>query len=112
MSEQTDTRAIERPAIPRPGPRRVWSRVMLFVASALLANGLFGERGLTEMRRARRAYGDAVSNLARLKRENAALRAEAERLRSDPAAIEALARKDLGLLRRGELLFTIRDLQR
>jgi len=76
----------------------------------LLANGLFGERGLTETIRARRAFAEAARDLHRLKIENEALRESARRLREDPATIESVARGELGLVRRGEILVTIRNL--
>jgi len=100
------------PAIPRRDTRRFWSRLLLFTASLLLVNGLFGERGLLESLRARRAYAAAGEDLARLRRENQALRQHARLLRSDPAAIEAVARGELGLVRAGEILVTVRDLRR
>jgi cell division protein FtsB len=84
---------------------------MLFAASVVLVNGLFGERGLTDTIRARRAYAIAAQDLARLKRDNAALRDEARRLRDDPATIESVARGELGLVRPGEILVTIRDVK-
>jgi cell division protein FtsB len=112
MTTQAEIAKEARPPVRQRTPRRGLSRVMLFVACTLLMNGLFGERGFTEMLRVRRAYNDAIADLARLRRENATLRSEAERLRSDPATIETFARKDLGLLRPGEVLFTIHDLQR
>ena len=83
---------------------------MLLVAIVLLANGLVGERGLTETIRARRALANATANLHRIRRENDALRETARLLRNDPAAIEAIARGELGLIRRGEILVTIRTL--
>jgi len=82
---------------------------MLFTACVLLVNGLFGERGLTEMLRARRAYAASVRELNQLKRENADLRDTARRLRTDPATIEGVARGELGLIRQGEILVTIHD---
>ncbi len=82
---------------------------MLFAACVLLVNGLFGERGLTETIRARRAYAASVRALNELKRENADLRDAARRLRTDPATIESVARGELGLVREGEILVTIRD---
>ena len=115
MADQTQARAAadDRPILPRrQPPRRGWSRLLLFVACALLVNGLVGERGLTEMLRARRAYDSVVADITRLRRENRALRSEAERLRSDPGAIEGIARQDLGLARPGELVFTIHELHR
>ena len=47
--------------------------------------------------------------LNRLRRENRRMRHEARRLREDPAAIEALARRELGLLRPGEVVFLLTD---
>jgi len=84
---------------------------MMFAACALLVNGLFGERGLMDTIRARRAYSIAARDLDRLKRDNEALRERARRLRTDPATIESVARGELGLIRPGEILFTIRDLK-
>jgi cell division protein FtsB len=88
---------------------RRWSYAVLFAACVLLANGIFGERGLMEMRRSRQALEEANANLARLRQENAALRETARRLRDDPKTIEAVARAELGLLKRGEILVTVRD---
>ena len=100
-----------RPAVPRRQPRRIWSQVMLFAACVLLVNGLFGERGLTDTIRARRASSAAARDLDRLKRDNAVLRDEARRLRDDPSTIEAVARGELGLVRPGEILVTIKDVK-
>ena len=74
---------------------------MLFTACVLLVNGLFGERGLTETIRARRAYAASIGDLNQVKRENAELRDMARRLRTDPATIEAVARGQLGLVDEG-----------
>jgi cell division protein FtsB len=82
---------------------------MLFTACVLLVNGLFGEHGLTETFRAHRAKAQALRELDQLKRENASLRDMVRRLRNDPATIEAVARGQLGLVREGEILVTIRD---
>jgi cell division protein FtsB len=103
--------ADDKPLPPRRQGRRFWSRAALFAASVLLVNGLFGERGLLDTMRARRASALAARDLEQLKRENAALREKAARLRSDPSAIEAVAREDLGLVRPGEILVTIKDVK-
>ena len=44
-----------------------------------------------------------------LRRDNRQMRNHARRLREDPAEIEALARRELGLIRRGEILFLLAD---
>jgi cell division protein FtsB len=107
---QPAARIHERPRALRP-ERRFWSHAALFAGCVLLVNGLIGERGLTEIIRARQVYNDAARDLARLKRENAALREAVRLLRDDPATLESLARRDLGLVRRGEILVTVRDLR-
>jgi cell division protein FtsB len=84
---------------------------MLFAACVLVVNSLFGDRGLTDTIRARRAFKSASRDLDRLKRDNAALREQARRLRDDPATIEAVARGELGLVRPGEILITIKDVK-
>ena len=96
--------------VPRREPKRFWSHIVLFAASALLVNGLIGDRGLMETLRARRAYAAAAQDLARLRQLNAALRERVRRLSSDPATIEAVARGELGLLRNGEIIFTVRTM--
>ena len=102
----------EAPAIPpRRQPRRFWSQAVLFVSCVLLVNAIFGEKGLMDTLRARKAYTAARQDLAHLKQENAALRDEARRLRSDPATIESVARGELGLVKPGEILVTIKDVK-
>jgi cell division protein FtsB len=77
----------------------------------ILVNAAFGDRGLTESIRARKASAAAAQALAQLRRENAVLRDQVRRLRSDPAAIESVARGELGLVRPGEILVTIKDVR-
>lgn len=85
--------------------------MLVFVTCVLMLDALFGERGLAERMRARRAYEQAGMDLGRMKQENAGLRDEARRLRDDPATIESVAREDLGMIRRGEILIVIKDLK-
>ena len=96
---------------PRRQARRFWSHAMLFVASVLLVNGLFGERGLMQSIRSRRAIAAAARDLARLKQDNNHLRDQARRLRTDPATIESVAREELGLIRKGEILVTVKEVK-
>jgi cell division protein FtsB len=99
------------PAIPRRQPRRHWSHAFLFAGCVLLVNAIVGEKGLMDTLRARKAYTAAAEELERLKRENASLRDQVRRLQSDPATIEAVARGELGLVRPGEILVTIKDVK-
>jgi cell division protein FtsB len=91
-------------------PRRLVRFVLLFIAVLIVVDALVGDRGLLAMRDARRRHVELAADIARLRAENARLREEARRLTSDPAAIEEIARRDLGLIRPGEKVFIVRDL--
>ena len=83
--------------------------LLVFVASVIVVDGLVGDRGLLAMLRARREYDTAAAMVSRQRAENARLREEVRRLREDPAAIEEIARRELGLIRPGEKLFILKD---
>jgi cell division protein FtsB len=89
--------------------RRIIRWLLLFVASLIIVDGFVGDRGLLAMLRARHQYDELSASIARQRAENARLREEARRLREDPAAIEEVARRELGLIRPGEKVFIIRD---
>jgi len=61
------------------------------------------------MMRARRQYDELSATIARQRMDNARLRDQARRLREDPAAIEEIARRELGLIKPGERVFIIKD---
>jgi cell division protein FtsB len=91
--------------------RRIVRWLLLFVASLIVVDGLVGDRGLLAMMRARREYDELAATIARQRMENARLREDARRLREDPAAIEEVARRELGLVKQGEKIFIIKDRQ-
>jgi cell division protein FtsB len=74
-----------------------------------VANAIVGERGLVKTARARREHLELAESIARLRQENRRLALQADRIRRDPSAIEALARGELGLIHPGEQLFIITD---
>jgi cell division protein FtsB len=75
----------------------------------IVVDGLVGERGLLAILRARQEYDQLAATIASERAENARLREQARRLKDDPAAIEEVARRELGLIRPGERLFIIKD---
>jgi len=85
--------------------------VLVFVGCVLLANALVGEGGLVATIRAREDYRRASEGLARIEAENAGLREQARRLESDPATIELYARRDLHLIKPGEILVQVEDIK-
>jgi cell division protein FtsB len=101
----------KRAAPKRPDrTRRIVQTLLLFVAAVIVVDALVGEQGLFAMLRARRQAEELAASIARQKAENARLREEVERLEDDPAAIEEVARRELGLIRPGEKVFIIKDL--
>jgi cell division protein FtsB len=83
--------------------------LLLFFASMIVVDGLVGDRGLLAMVRARREYDTVAAGLARQRAENARLSEQIRRLTDDPLAIEEIARRSLGLIKRGEKVFIIKD---
>jgi cell division protein FtsB len=83
--------------------------LLLLVASVIVVDGLVGERGLLAILRARQDYDAMSATIARQRAENARLREVARRLREDPAAIEEIARRELGLIKPGERVFIVKD---
>jgi cell division protein FtsB len=90
--------------------RRAASGLFFFVVCVLVVDALVGDQGLVATMRARKQYVHLASDLARLRTENSTLREDVRRLREDPAAIEELARRELGLISPGEKLFIIKDI--
>jgi len=98
------------PAPKAPGAtRRIVHLLLLFVAAIIVVDTVVGDRGLLAMMRARKQYDELTLAIVRQRAENTRLRQEARRLREDPAAIEEIARRELGLIRPGEKLFIVKD---
>jgi cell division protein FtsB len=89
---------------------RVLRLLFLFVAILVVVDALVGERGLLAALDAKRQHDELAAGIARQRAENARLAEEARRLKDDPAAIEEIARRDLGLIRKGEKVFIVKDL--
>ncbi len=97
-------------------PRRAQAKRIVRVVAALFAvivivDALVGDRGLLAMRRARKQYDEVAAAITRQQADNLRLREEIRRLKDDPAAIEELARRELGLIRPGEKVFIVKDLE-
>ena len=100
----------ERSKLQTRRTERAWiSGALLFAAFVLLVNSVFGEQGLADSLRVRRQIRNGVASLATLRTQNGRLRDEIRRLREDPRTIEDVARQDLGLIRRGEILVVLKN---
>ena len=90
---------------------RLLRHALLFAIAVLVVDAIAGDKGLLALLHARRDYKALEVSLARAREENAALRDQARRLLEDPSAIEEEARRQLGLIKPGETLFILKDVE-
>ena len=83
--------------------------LLAFAGGVVMLNSLVGDKGVLQMLKKRQESQRLDQALAAAQAENAALRLDVQRLKSDPAAIEDLARRNLDLIKPGEKVFFIRD---
>ena len=76
---------------------------------ALAVGAFFGDRGVLHLMQQKERAVILQAEIEELRSENAMLAEEIRALRSDPRAIERLAREELGLARAGETVFLVRD---
>jgi cell division protein FtsB len=80
----------------------------LAIALALLVlQDVFGTHGVVAMRRSQMEAADIRKEIDRLDSENRKLQDRVKALKTDPAAIERIAREEMGLARPGEYIFKI-----
>lgn len=117
MTDHDDTQPL-RPAVIPPKAtlatrgRRLFRHGLVFLTLVIIVDAVAGEKGLLALLQARREYATLERSLERARTENAELRDLARRLREDPQAIEEQARRELGLIKPGEMLFIIKDVQK
>lgn len=98
------------PASRRSFGRRFGPKLLVLATIILIVDALIGDKGLVERLRERQRFNDVKTSLDTLRQENAALREQARRLREeDPSTIESAARKQLGMIKPGEVLFIVKD---
>jgi cell division protein FtsB len=76
---------------------------------ALVVGSLFGDRGILQLMAQRQRALDLAHEIEDIRAENVRLAAEIHALRTDPRAIERIAREELGLARPGETVFLVKD---
>jgi cell division protein FtsB len=112
-----------RPAdgMPRPGKpdpdaerRRRWRRSAALVLLGLVIAGasaatIFGDRGYLAVRRSHEDLAKLAGKVEEAQERVRGLKADVDRLRNDPSAIERIAREQLGYAQPGEITFLIGD---
>jgi len=78
----------------------------------LLGFALFGDRGILRAMQAGRQKAALQEEVRQLEAANAELRQEIESLRNDRRYLEAIARKELGMVKDDELVYQFRSVQK
>lgn len=99
---ETDTSA--------PSTRRL-PLLPVLLALLLLGFALFGDRGILRAVQANRQKAALQEQVRQLEAANAELRQEIESLRNDRRYLEAVARKELGMVKDDELVYQFRPAQ-
>jgi cell division protein FtsB len=102
-----------RPSLPPRRRSNPWiRRMVLFVGCVVLLDALVGDRGAAQTIKARKNLHLMSASLAQLRRENSDLKERVDDLQADSSTIEAVAREQLGLIRRGEILIIVKNSNR
>jgi cell division protein FtsB len=70
---------------------------------------VFGDHGWLELRHMRAEQARLIQDNERLNRENLRLYRNIDRIKKDPEFIENAARRELGMIRKDELIFKFRS---
>jgi cell division protein FtsB len=89
------------------GARIVATALVLGIA-AVSGSAVFGEHGVRHLRRLRGERRELARQAFALLERNAQLHRDVERLRSDDLYLETLARRQLGLVKPGEIVYRAR----
>ncbi len=73
----------------------------------LLLQDVFGTHGLIAMRRSQKEAARVQNEINQLNEQNRQMQERVKALKSDPQAIERIAREEMGLARPGEYIFKI-----
>src|SRR5207247_3873416 len=89
-----------------PFLKRLMFLMVSLVLLLLLVHALFGKRGYFELKRMKDQKENLDQQIEHLKLENKQILGEIKSLKTDPKAIEKIAREELGLVKPGEIKIT------
>jgi cell division protein FtsB len=76
---------------------------------ALLVHDIFGAHGFIAMRRTQKEIEQIREQIGKLNSDNKSLSSQVNSLKTDPKAIERIAREEMGLARPGEIIYKLPD---
>lgn len=102
------------PAVSTHDSRRatqVTLRVVILLSGVLtfvfLISFFFSDRGIVELQQARVRVADLHSDIKRLEADNVRLRAEIDSVKKSSYTVERIAREDLGMSKKGEVVYML-----
>ena len=102
------------PSVSTRDPRRntqVTLRVVAVLSAVLLVfffiSFVFSDRGISELQYSRKRVDSLRADVRRLESENARLRADIDSVKQSTYAVERIAREDLGMSKKGEVVYMI-----
>lgn len=72
-----------------------------------LVSFFFSDRGIAELQHARHRVQQLRADITKLEADNSRLRGEIESARKSTYAVEKIAREDLGMARKGEVVYML-----
>jgi cell division protein FtsB len=102
------------PSVSTHDPRRATKatmKVVILLSAVLtivfLISFVFSEEGISELQQSRRRVQDLQQEITRLEAENQKLKAEIDSLRQSTFTVERIAREDLGMSKKGEVVYML-----
>ena len=89
--------------------RRLLIVVWLVIFFSLLLCIIFGERGVIDLYRLKSESDQLTSIADHLNKENQRLYRNIERLKNEPEYIEEIAREELGMVERDEIIYQFKE---
>ena len=89
--------------------RRFWLPALLVCYTFLAVSTLVGEHGLLHLWQLRQEQRDLEAQVFALIRENEELRSRLLRLQTDDEFVEKVAREELKVVRKGEIIYLFQD---
>lgn len=82
--------------------------ICIFFLTIIIGLTIFSPRGLIHMVQLQKELQELKAHNAKLKNSNKALKHEIRLLKNNPCYIEELARKELGLIKKGEIVYNFK----
>ena len=92
--------------------KRLFHFSMSFLIALLFLTSLFAKNGMRDYWRVRRLVNEKVSEIEELQKTNTHITNEIKLLTSNKDYFERLAREELGLVRKNEIIYIFKDLKK